>query len=146
MALAVWIVANSLSTSSKSKAGRDSQSSSSFKLLCSAFAGSGVDVFLLSMKAGGTGLNLTAANRVVLMDLSWNPQDNRQAEDRAHRLGQLQPVTVTYLTTSDTIEEKVVSCNVAKMELDYKFGGQKTVFGTAFDASSDEEEPKQELS
>ena len=48
------------------------------------------------------GLNLTAADRVVLMDLSWNPQDNRQAEDRAHRLGQTQPVTVTYMTAKAT--------------------------------------------
>merc|ERR1740129_1414464 len=53
--------------------------------------GSGVDVFLLSMKTGGTGLNLTAADVVVLMDTSFNPQDNRQAEDRAHRLGQTKP-------------------------------------------------------
>ncbi|CAK9012780.1 SWI/SNF-related matrix-associated actin-dependent regulator of chromatin subfamily A containing DEAD/H box 1B [Durusdinium trenchii] len=105
--------------------------------------GSGVDVFLLSMKAGGTGLNLTAANRVVLMDLSWNPQDNRQAEDRAHRLGQQQPVTVTYLTTADTIEEKIVKCNVAKMELDYKFGGQKSALDTsAFDESESSEGEK----
>ena len=52
----------------------------------------------LIVQAGGTGLNLTAADRVVLMDLSWNPQDNRQAEDRAHRLGQTRPVTVTYMT------------------------------------------------
>ncbi|CAJ1453650.1 unnamed protein product, partial [Effrenium voratum] len=94
-----------------------------------------LDVFLLSMKAGGTGLNLTAADHVVLMDLSWNPQDNRQAEDRTHRLGQARPVTVTYISVSDTIEEKIVKCNAAKMQLDYKFGGQKSNVGSAFDAS-----------
>lgn len=110
--------------------------------------GSGVDIFLLSMKAGGTGLNLTAANRVILMDLSWNPQDNRQAEDRAHRLGQQQSVSVTYLTTADTIEESIVKCNVSKMELDYKFGGQKSALGTsAFDESESDgeaEKPKKQ--
>jgi len=92
---------------------------------------SGKDIFLVSTKAGGTGLNLTAADRVVLMDLSFNPQDNRQAEDRAHRLGQTRPVTVSYMITADTVEEKVVRANVNKMALDYKFGGQKSMLGSS---------------
>jgi len=91
--------------------------------------GSGVDVFLLSTKAGGTGLNLTAADQVVLMDLSFNPQDNRQAEDRAHRLGQTRPVNVHYLVSADTIEEVVLRSNLQKMVLDYQFGGQRILLG-----------------
>jgi len=87
--------------------------------------GSGMDVFLLSTKAGGTGLNLTAADKVVLMDLSFNPQTNRQAEDRAHRLGQQRPVGVHYLVCADTVEEAVLQANLRKMSLDYKFGGQR---------------------
>jgi len=84
-----------------------------------------VDAFLLSTKAGGLGLNLTEADRVVMMDLSFNPQDNRQAEDRAHRLGQTRQVSVHYLVCADTIEESIVRINMQKMALDYKFGGQK---------------------
>ncbi|CAE8600340.1 unnamed protein product, partial [Polarella glacialis] len=87
---------------------------------------SGIDVFLVSLKAGGVGLNLTAADKVILMDLSFNPQDNRQAEDRAHRLGQTRPVQVIYMVTAETMEEKVVKANIDKMALDYKFGGQKS--------------------
>lgn len=86
---------------------------------------SGVDVFLLSTKAGGVGLNLTAADSVVLMDLSFNPQDNRQAEDRVHRLGQTRPVSIYYFVCRGTIEEQVLKINLNKMALDYKFGGQK---------------------
>lgn len=87
--------------------------------------GSGMDVFLLSTKAGGVGLNLTAADAVIMMDLSFNPQDNRQAEDRVHRLGQTQPVRVHYFVCKDTIEEQILKTNLDKMALDYKFGGQK---------------------
>lgn len=93
---------------------------------------SSLRIILVSLKAGGTGLNLTAADKVVLMDLSFNPQDNRQAEDRAHRLGQTRPVSVHYMVTSDTIEEVVVKSNVHKMALDYKFGGQKSTLQGGF--------------
>jgi len=93
---------------------------------------SSLQIILVSLKAGGTGLNLTAADKVVLMDLSFNPQDNRQAEDRAHRLGQTRPVSVHYMVTSDTIEEVVVKSNVHKMALDYKFGGQKSTLQGGF--------------
>ena len=54
------------------------------------------NVFLLSTKAGGVGLNLVAADMVILMDLSYNPQDNRQSEDRIHRLGQTKEVKIVY--------------------------------------------------
>eukprot|EP00930_Biecheleria_cincta_P025453 TRINITY_DN18123_c0_g1_i1.p1 TRINITY_DN18123_c0_g1~~TRINITY_DN18123_c0_g1_i1.p1 ORF type:complete len:857 (-),score=169.29 TRINITY_DN18123_c0_g1_i1:225-2795(-) len=93
---------------------------------------SSLQIMLVSLKAGGTGLNLTAADKVVLMDLSFNPQDNRQAEDRAHRLGQTRPVSVHYMVTSNTIEEVVVKSNAHKMALDYKFGGQKSTLQGGF--------------
>jgi SNF2 family DNA or RNA helicase len=60
-------------------------------------AAASVPVLLLSTKAGGQGLNITAATRVVLFDHDWNPQQDAQAEDRCHRMGQTRPVTVTRL-------------------------------------------------
>ncbi len=67
----------------------------------------GPAVFLISLKAGGYGLNLTAANTVVHMDPWWNPAAEAQATDRAHRIGQARPVTVYRLLTRDTVEERV---------------------------------------
>ncbi|MGI9243914.1 MAG: DEAD/DEAH box helicase [Verrucomicrobiales bacterium] len=79
-------------------------------------SGSG-DVFLISLKAGGTGLNLTAADYVIHMDPWWNPASEDQASDRAHRIGQLRPVTVYRLVTKNTIEEKIVSLHHEKRDL-----------------------------
>eukprot|EP00455_Lapot_gusevi_P043225 TRINITY_DN5226_c0_g1_i2.p1 TRINITY_DN5226_c0_g1~~TRINITY_DN5226_c0_g1_i2.p1 ORF type:complete len:558 (-),score=128.31 TRINITY_DN5226_c0_g1_i2:92-1603(-) len=62
-------------------------------------------LFLLSTRAGGLGLNLTAADTVILHDIDWNPQTDLQAEDRAHRLGQTKPVTVYRLLSSGSIDE-----------------------------------------
>lgn len=103
---------------------------------------SGVDVFLLSTKAGGVGLNLTAADCVVLMDLSFNPHDNRQAEDRVHRLGQSQPVNVHYLVCKETVEEQVLKINLDKMALDYKFGGQRMLLQAEKQRLSLEQKPR----
>ncbi len=64
-------------------------------------------VFLLSLKAGGVGLNLTAADTVILADPWWNPQVERQAVDRAHRIGQDKTVFVSRLVTRGTVEEKI---------------------------------------
>ena len=75
------------------------------------------DVFLLSLQAGGTGLNLTAADYVILLDPWWNPAVEAQAADRAHRLGQRLPVTVYRLICQNTIEEKVVNLHAEKMAL-----------------------------
>lgn len=75
------------------------------------------DVFLLSLQAGGTGLNLTAADYVILLDPWWNPAVEAQAADRAHRLGQRLPVTVYRLICQNTIEEKVVNLHAEKMSL-----------------------------
>lgn len=75
------------------------------------------DVFLISLKAGGTGLNLTAADYVIHMDPWWNPAVEDQASDRAHRIGQQRPVTVYRLVTKGTIEEQIVSLHRDKRDL-----------------------------
>ena len=79
-------------------------------------AGEG-DFFLISLKAGGMGLNLTAANYVILLDPWWNPAVENQAADRVHRIGQRLPVTVYRLIAQDTIEEKVVKLHAKKTAL-----------------------------
>ena len=75
------------------------------------------DVFLISLKAGGFGLNLTAADYVIHLDPWWNPAAEDQASDRAHRIGQLRPVTIYRLITTGTIEEKIVHLHHRKREL-----------------------------
>ncbi len=75
------------------------------------------DVFLISLKAGGTGLNLTAADYVLHMDPWWNPAVEDQAADRAHRIGQLRPVTIYRFITLGTIEEKIVELHQNKRDL-----------------------------
>ncbi len=75
------------------------------------------DLFLISLKAGGFGLNLTAADYVIHMDPWWNPAVEDQASDRAHRLGQTRPVTIYRLVTRKTIEEKIVTLHQHKRDL-----------------------------
>jgi len=79
-------------------------------------AGEG-ELFLISLKAGGLGLNLTAADYVIHMDPWWNPAVEDQAADRAHRIGQKRPVTVYRLVTANTIEEKIVRLHQEKRDL-----------------------------
>ena len=79
-------------------------------------AGQG-DVFLLSLKAGGVGMNLTGADFVIHLDPWWNPAVEDQATDRAHRIGQTRPVTIVRLVTEGTIEEKVLAMHGAKRKL-----------------------------
>ncbi|SOV75620.1 DNA helicase, putative [Plasmodium sp. gorilla clade G3] len=88
-------------------------------------------VFLLSTKAGGVGLNLIAANHVILMDQDWNPHNDRQAEDRVHRLGQKNEVFIYRLCCKNTIEEAILKCNKAKLHLDQAFGGNSDLLQTA---------------
>jgi superfamily II DNA or RNA helicase len=76
-----------------------------------------VPVFLISLKAGGTGLNLTAADTVIHYDPWWNPAVERQATDRAHRIGQTKPVFVYKLVAQDTVEEKILELQRRKGEL-----------------------------
>ena len=75
------------------------------------------DLFLISLKAGGTGLNLTAADYVIHMDPWWNPAVEDQASDRAHRIGQERPVTVYRLIGIDTIEQKIIELHERKREI-----------------------------
>ncbi len=75
------------------------------------------DLFLISLKAGGVGLNLTAADYVIHLDPWWNPAVEDQASDRAHRIGQQRPVTVYRLVAENTIEEKIVALHRAKKDL-----------------------------
>jgi superfamily II DNA or RNA helicase len=75
------------------------------------------DIFLISLKAGGSGLNLTAADYVIHMDPWWNPAVEEQASDRAHRIGQTRPVTIYRLITQNTIEEKIVALHQHKRDL-----------------------------
>ncbi len=79
-------------------------------------AGEG-DLFLISLKAGGAGLNLTAADYVIHMDPWWNPAVEDQASDRAHRMGQTRPVTIYRLIAQNTIEDKIVSLHQQKRDL-----------------------------
>ena len=74
-------------------------------------------LFLISLKAGGSGLNLTAADYVIHLDPWWNPAVEDQATDRAHRMGQTRPVTVYRLIMSDTIEEEILGLHKAKRNL-----------------------------
>jgi non-specific serine/threonine protein kinase len=74
-------------------------------------------VFLLSLKAGGTGLNLTAAGQVVHLDRWWNPAVEEQATDRAHRIGQHRTVQVRRFVCAGTVEERIAELIDSKREL-----------------------------
>jgi len=75
------------------------------------------ELFLISLKAGGLGLNLTAADYVIHLDPWWNPAIEDQASDRAHRFGQLRPVTIYRLVAENTIEEKIIQLHNTKRDL-----------------------------
>lgn len=77
-----------------------------------------ITVFLLSTRAGGLGLNLMAADTVVIFDQDFNPHNDRQAEDRAYRLGQTRDVTVLKLISKATIEEDILELASMKIEID----------------------------
>ena len=85
--------------------------------LVAAFQAGQGELFLLSLKAGGTGINLTGADYVLHLDPWWNPAAEDQATDRAHRIGQVKPVTVVRLVAKDTIEEAVLALHDEKREL-----------------------------
>ena len=84
-------------------------------------------LFLASLKAGGLGLNLTAANYVILLDPWWNPAIESQAMDRAHRIGQMRTVTVIRLIARHTIEEKILRLHETKLQL-----SEEMLDGTAY--------------
>ncbi|WP_127572840.1 DEAD/DEAH box helicase [Paenibacillus xylaniclasticus] len=85
--------------------------------LCARFNRGEKELFLISMKAGGTGLNLTGADTVILYDLWWNPAVEQQATDRAHRIGQRNVVQVIRLAARGTVEDKMYELQQRKMQL-----------------------------
>ena len=82
-----------------------------------AFENGEVPLFLISLRAGGTGLNLTAADTVIHYDPWWNPAVEDQATDRAHRIGQDKPVFVYKLIAADTVEDRIVQLQQRKADL-----------------------------
>lgn len=86
-------------------------------------ADASIQVFLLSTKAGGAGINLACANKVIIFDSSFNPQDDIQAENRAHRVGQKREVEVVRLVARDTIEEQIHALGESKLTLDDRVAG-----------------------
>jgi len=77
-----------------------------------------IQIFLISTKSGGLGVNLTAANHVIIHDIDFNPHNDRQAEDRCHRMGQQKEVHVTRLISKGTIEENIFLLAQKKLELE----------------------------
>merc|ERR1712029_1146746 len=75
-------------------------------------------IFLLSTRAGGLGINLTAADTCIIYDSDWNPQQDLQAQDRCHRIGQTRPVVIYRLVTAKTIDERIVERAAAKRKLE----------------------------
>ena len=96
--------------------------------LVEAFQAGEGELFLISLKAGGTGLNLTGADYVIHLDPWWNPAVEDQATDRAHRIGQTLPVTVYRLVIKDSIEERILALHAAKRALsaDFLDGAEQT--------------------
>lgn len=83
-----------------------------------------IPLFMLSTKAGGAGINLAAANKVIIFDSGFNPQDDIQAENRAHRVGQTREVEVVRLVTRGTIEEQIHALGESKLALDDRVAGE----------------------
>lgn len=90
-------------------------------------------LFLLSTRAGGVGINLVAADTVILFDSDWNPQQDLQAQDRVHRIGQTKPVLVFRLVSGNTIESKMLQKASQKRKL------ETLVIGKGFDLTKAEE-------
>ncbi|KAG4152898.1 hypothetical protein ERO13_D04G149500v2 [Gossypium hirsutum] len=90
-----------------------------------------VTVMLMSLKAGNLGLNMVAACHVILLDLWWNPTTEDQAIDRAHRIGQTRPVTVTRITIKDTVEDRILSLQDEKRKMVASAFGEDQSGGSA---------------
>lgn len=88
-----------------------------------------IAVFLLTTKAGGVGVNLTAANWVIMLDQDFNPQNDKQAEDRCWRIGQEKEVTVVKLISRGTIDEDILALGQQKLELAARVSGMETGAG-----------------
>jgi SWI/SNF-related matrix-associated actin-dependent regulator 1 of chromatin subfamily A len=107
-----------------------------------------ITVFLLSTKAGGVGINLTAASVVVIFDQDFNPHNDKQAADRAYRIGQERSVEVIKLISKDSIDEDILSIGATKLQLDDMVGGEGgspsgTGAGTPADGEGDDATAKE---
>jgi SNF2 family DNA or RNA helicase len=98
------------------------------------FQSGSVPLFLISLKAGGTALNLTAADTVIHYDPWWNPAVEAQATDRAHRIGQTRPVFVYKLIAQGTVEERMLQLQADKRVLASSLYTDKTASPTAIGA------------
>ena len=109
------------------------------------FNGSGTSpVLLLSLRAGGVGLNLTGANHLMLVDLHWNPSLEAQACDRVFRVGQDRPVTVHRFVCDDTIEQRIQALQVCRgCAHVYAYVAQSAKRGLAQQALQDGTDPQQ---
>jgi SWI/SNF-related matrix-associated actin-dependent regulator 1 of chromatin subfamily A len=94
------------------------------------YADESIGVFMISTKSGGAGINLACATKVIIFDSSFNPQDDIQAENRAHRVGQTREVEVVRLVTKGTVEEQIYALGVSKLELDKMVQGEEPEEGT----------------
>ncbi|XP_042475511.1 helicase-like transcription factor CHR28 [Macadamia integrifolia] len=90
-----------------------------------------VTVMLMSLKAGNLGLNMVAACHVILLDLWWNPTSEDQAIDRAHRIGQTHPVTVSRITVKDTVEDRILALQEEKRKMVASAFGEDQAGGSA---------------
>lgn len=104
-----------------------------------------IPVFMLSTKAGGAGINLACANKVIIFDSSFNPQDDIQAENRAHRVGQLREVEVVRLVTRGTIEEQIHALGESKLALDDRVAGVDGDAGAEKKADAEGEKMVQDM-
>lgn len=101
-------------------------------------------IFLLSTRAGGQGINLVAADTVILFDSDWNPQQDLQAQDRAHRIGQTKPVIVYRLATKGTVEQTLLEKADSKRRLE-RLVIQKGKFKSLLDSESRNNNEVEEL-
>jgi hypothetical protein len=101
-------------------------------------------VFMLSTKAGGAGINLAKANKVIVFDSGFNPQDDVQAENRAHRIGQTKEVEVVRLVTRGTVEEQIYAMGLTKLRLDEEVAGDGSGDGDAASKDVGKETKKEE--
>ncbi|BGP25487.1 DNA-dependent ATPase fun30 [Rhodotorula toruloides] len=99
-----------------------------------------ITVFLLSTRAGGLGLNLTAANTVIFYDCDYNPHNDKQAMDRAYRLGQTRDVSVIRLITRGSLDEDMYRLAIAKLKLDAEVSGQTSSITSGEKKPEEEEE------
>ncbi|TNN19311.1 ATP-dependent helicase fft2 [Schistosoma japonicum] len=101
------------------------------------FNSSSIEVFLLSTRAGGLGINLTGADTVIIHDIDFNPYNDRQAEDRCHRLGQKNPVHVIRLISEGTLEEGMLRIASEKLQMEQNVTGCASEYTEPIDESED---------